>query len=125
MNQQLNGALIQNSNTINYQTYPNNQSSIVTTQLRTNFNNQKSSVQINMQPLIKPVQPLIRNQPIQPVAPIVYSFAQSDYTTNKLLTSNAKNKKISWTNDNVLDNDDDDFGNILGYVFNFDNVDSD
>lgn len=114
MNQQLNGALIQNPNSLNYQPYSNNQPSIIAThQLRTNYNNQPS-VQISMQPLIKPVQPLLRNQPIQPVAPIVYSFAQPDYSTNKLLASNVKNKKISWNKDNVLDNDDDDLANILG-----------
>lgn len=77
-----------------------------------NFTNQ-----INMQPLIKPVQPLLRNQPIQPVAPIVYSFAQPDYA-NKLLNVNLNNqkmKKVQWNqqHDNH-DYEEDDLSNLLG-----------
>lgn len=106
LNQQLNGALMQNANqTQNGAAFLSNQNSIIAAAqimpnqtLRTsNFNN------LNVQPLIKPVQPLLRNQPIQPVAPIVYSFAQPDYST-KLL----KTKKLQWTDE------DDDLSNLLG-----------
>lgn len=88
--------------------------------LRASYNNLQQpppplppTVQISMQPLIKPVQPIVRNQPIQPVAPIVYSFGQPDYS-NRLLGTNTKNKKITWGKGDSLEFEDDDLTNILG-----------
>lgn len=74
------------------------------------------SVQINIQPLIKPLQQS-KAQHIQPVPPIVYSFGQTDYA-NKLfpkVTNSGKqhNRRISWGKDENLDVEDD-FADILG-----------
>lgn len=74
------------------------------------------SVQINIQPLIKPLQQS-KTQHIQPVAPIVYSFGQTDYA-NKLfpkVTNSGKqsNRRISWGKDENLEVEDD-FADILG-----------
>lgn len=114
LTQQLNGAILQNQTNVNYQAiqqngsyHTNNPSSIIATQI---IPNQTLRTNFNMQPLIKPVQPIVRNQPIQPVAPIVYSFAQPDYT-NKILTSN---KKITWNKNESADFEDDELTNILG-----------
>lgn len=59
--------------------------------------------QITVQPLVKPMQ-ITRNQPVQAVAPIVYSFGQSDMN-NKYIPDNRQFKKMSW---NKLDYDLDD-----------------
>lgn len=78
------------------------------------------SVQINIQPLIKPMQPT-RTHNIQSVAPIVYSFGQTDYS-NKVFpkASNFLNmnrptmhRKVSWGKGDTLDIEDD-FADILG-----------
>lgn len=71
---------------------------------------EQQNVQFNVQPLIKPLQPSTRNQPIQAVAPIVYSFRQPDL----LLSTNNKSRqhnKLSWEKSEKFD---DDFADILG-----------
>lgn len=78
------------------------------------------SVQINIQPLIKPMQPT-RTHNIQPVAPIVYSFGQTDYSNkvfpkaSNFLNNNrpAMHRKVSWGKGDTLDIEDD-FADILG-----------
>lgn len=79
------------------------------------------SVQINIQPLIKPMQPS-RTQHVQSVAPIVYSFGQTDYSNkmfpkaSNFLNNNNKpamNRRVSWGKGDTLDIEDD-FADILG-----------
>lgn len=72
------------------------------------------SIQVNIQPLVKPMQTLVRNQPVQPVAPIVYSFGQPDYSQKFYSNNNAKiNKRLSWaTGDNIEMSDD--YAELLG-----------
>lgn len=76
------------------------------------------SVQINIQPLIKPLHPN-RTQQMQQPAPVVYSFGQTDFS-QKLLPkfNNANsgkqlNRKVSWGKGESLDVEDD-FADILG-----------
>ncbi|KAF5276518.1 hypothetical protein FQA39_LY06587 [Lamprigera yunnana] len=64
-----------------------------------NKQNEETSEPYTVQPLIKPLQPSSRNQPVQAVAPIVYSFRQSDIATMK--TSNAQKKK-NWNENGTL-----------------------
>ncbi|XP_017773663.1 PREDICTED: serine/threonine-protein kinase MAK-like isoform X2 [Nicrophorus vespilloides] len=64
---------------------------------------QQPKAQITMQPLIKPIQ-ITRNQPVQAVAPIVYSFGQSDYN-NRYIPDN-QIKKIPWNKGENGDGDD-------------------
>lgn len=85
------------------------------------------TVQIQVQSLIKPA---TRNQPVQAVAPIIYSFGQTDFSNkpyantsfgglpsnNKNNQHNSKkynNKRISWGRGD-LDYEDDNFADILG-----------
>lgn len=84
------------------------------------------TVQIQVQPLIKPA---TRNQPVQAVAPIIYSFGQTDFSNKLYAKENFNNintnnnnqinsgrrfsKRISWGNGD-FDYEDDDFGDILG-----------
>lgn len=87
----------------------------------------QTTVQINMQPLIKPMQPIMRNQPIQPVAPIVYSFGQRDFSTTTKLNQNALSnnnlnnsiksgkKQLTWGKGDSLEIDDD-FADLLGKI---------
>ncbi|KAF2904907.1 hypothetical protein ILUMI_01263 [Ignelater luminosus] len=70
----------------------------------------QAGVQFNVQPLIKPLQPSTRNQPIQAVAPIVYSFRQPDLLGAK--NKSVQTKKISWEKREIFE--DDDFADILG-----------
>lgn len=78
-----------------------------------------SSMQVTVQPLIRPLQPTSRNQPVQVVAPIVYSFRQPNYA-NRMSGSYVNNKSVQTTNSGTekgtLNIDDDNFGDILGYV---------
>lgn len=69
------------------------------------------SIQVNIQPLVKPIQSLGRNQPVQPVAPIVYSFTQQDYT-QKYYSNN--NKKYTWGNNGDGIEVSDDYTELLG-----------
>lgn len=64
------------------------------------------SVQINIQPLIKPVLPTSR------AAPIVYSFGQTDYA-NKLFPKGGGDRRVSWGKVDALEGQDD-FADILG-----------
>lgn len=73
----------------------------------------QAGVQFNVQPLIKPLQPSTRNQPIQAVAPIVYSFRQPDLLGAK--NKSVQTKKLSWEKREMFE--DDDFADILGYVY--------
>ncbi|KAK9701584.1 Protein kinase domain [Popillia japonica] len=78
------------------------------------------TVQIQVQPLIKPA---TRNQPVQAVAPIIYSFGQTDFSNklynnsiNNINTANKKfNKRISWGKGD-FNYEEDDFGDILGRI---------
>lgn len=78
--------------------------------------NIQPSVQINIQSLIKQM-PDVDNNPQQPMAPIVYSFGQSDYASKYLISNNSTQsralppKKLSWTN---FDYENEDFADILG-----------
>lgn len=67
------------------------------------------SVQINIQPLIKPM-------PSARAAPIVYSFGQTDYS-NKLFPKPGAfadgSRKVSWGKTDALEGQDD-FADILG-----------
>lgn len=76
-------------------------------------------MQVTVQPLIRPLQPTSRNQPVQVVAPIVYSFRQPNYA-NKMSGSYVNNKSVQTTNSETeqkaLNIDDDNFADILGYV---------
>lgn len=74
------------------------------------------SVQINIQSLIKPMQP---EKPINP-PPIVYSFGQPDFA-NKYFSLSGKpgnravpNKKLTWGLGDNGDYKEDDFADILG-----------
>ncbi|XP_031345010.1 serine/threonine-protein kinase MAK isoform X2 [Photinus pyralis] len=69
------------------------------------LNKQTSQMQPNVPPIIKPLQPSTRNQPVQAVAPIVYSFRQPDLISN---TKSIQTK--NW------EDTDDDFGDILGKI---------
>ncbi|XP_065161851.1 serine/threonine-protein kinase MAK-like [Atheta coriaria] len=73
--------------------------------------------QITVQPLVKPMQ-ITRNQPVQAVAPIVYSFGQSDMN-NKYIPDNRQFKKMSW---NKLDYDLDDTLLMGNKIKNADNM---
>ncbi|KAI4472192.1 mitogen-activated protein kinase [Holotrichia oblita] len=77
------------------------------------------TVQIQVQPLIKPA---TRNQPVQAVAPIIYSFGQTDFShklynntvNNNNINANKKlNKRISWGKGD-FNYEEDDFADILG-----------
>ncbi|XP_049818488.1 serine/threonine-protein kinase dyf-5 isoform X2 [Aethina tumida] len=80
--------------------------------------NIQPSVQINIQSLIKQM-PDVDNNPQQPMAPIVYSFGQSDYASKYLISNNPTQsralppKKLSWTN---FDYENEDFADILGRI---------
>ncbi|GJQ84167.1 hypothetical protein Trydic_g2844 [Trypoxylus dichotomus] len=85
------------------------------------------AVQIQTQPLVKPA---TRNQPVQAVAPIIYSFGQTDFS-NKLYANSSNftnlknfnnnnganrkygNKRISWGKGD-FNYEEDDFADILG-----------
>ncbi|XP_071057401.1 serine/threonine-protein kinase dyf-5-like [Onthophagus taurus] len=117
---------IENQNVQNVQNLQNqNQSLLNQISLQENTKNayqssqQESKIHIQVQPLIKPA---TRNQPVQAVAPIIYSFGQMDYS-NKLYNSNigfnnansAKKfvKRISWGK-NDFEAEEDNFADILG-----------
>ncbi|KAK5642564.1 hypothetical protein RI129_008731 [Pyrocoelia pectoralis] len=71
-----------------------------------NKQNQPNNVQNNAQPIIKPLQPSTRNQPVQAVAPIVYSFRRPD------IISNSKSIQTkNWEGKDQFAQDD--FGDIL------------
>lgn len=65
------------------------------------------SVQINIQPLIKPIMPASR------AAPIVYSFGQSNKLFSKPGGDTGNNRRVSWGKMDGLDGQDD-FADILG-----------
>ncbi|KAF5273300.1 hypothetical protein FQR65_LT04722 [Abscondita terminalis] len=70
-----------------------------------------NDTQYSVQPLIKPLQPSTRNQPVQAVAPIVYSFRQPDILMGK--SNSMPNKKTIW-NETGGSFADDEFSDILG-----------
>lgn len=79
-----------------------------------NLPNIQSDIQLNVQPLVKPIQLSGRNQPVQAVAPIVYSFGQIDYSNRLNQQNNSRvHKKLSWAMGDSLQADDD-FADLLG-----------
>lgn len=97
----------------------NNQNNELSKEREDQVHSLYSSMQVTVQPLIRPLQPTSRNQPVQVVAPIVYSFRQPNYA-NRMSGGYVNNKSVQTTNSGTeqkaLNIDDDNFADILGYA---------